>query len=73
MKHQTPENCEIAHCNTTSKVHTVTQTSNIQYRAGHEPVCFVPRPRHACALLEFAQALTHILRVSLMWPDLASQ
>ena len=40
------------------------QTSDIQRRAGHEPVCFVPRPRPACALLEFTQASAHILRVS---------
>ena len=36
------------------------QTSN----AGHELVCFVPRPRPACALLEVTQAPTHILKAS---------
>ena len=32
--------------------------------AGHGLVCFVPRPRPACALLKFTQAPAHILRVS---------
>ncbi|KAL3154125.1 hypothetical protein ABBQ32_013654 [Trebouxia sp. C0010 RCD-2024] len=35
-------------------------------RAGHKPVCLVPAwdSPNACALLEFAEAPTHILRVS---------
>ena len=36
-----------------------------QTGTGHEPVCFVPMwmPLTACALLEFIEASTHILRV----------
>ena len=54
----------------TSGAQTIPQTNHSDHRllprAGHEPVCLVPAwdPSNACALLEFAEAPIHILRVS---------
>ena len=45
------------------QIRRITQTTDIPCRAGHEPVCLVLGWDPVCALLEFTEGPTHILRV----------